>query len=113
MDGIAEAIADVVLIMVRWHPLLWGKMFMVRPLRIIFLLLLLTVCAVQVMGAACPDDCLRQWSSGPFHAHDQFPGAQDSQTEPDGSEGQSALELALAQGDGLRVIHLTSASCPG
>jgi hypothetical protein len=82
---------------------------MVRPSRIIFLLLLLAVCAVQVMGAACSDDCLRQWSSGPFQTHDQFPGALDSQTESDGSEGESAWELALAQGDGLRVIHLTSA----
>jgi hypothetical protein len=85
-------------------------MFMVRPFKVTFFLLLLAVGLVQVMGAACSDDCLRQWSSLPLHGHDQFPGTQDSQTEADGSEGESPLELALAQGDGLPVIHLTS-SC--
>jgi hypothetical protein len=83
-------------------------MFMVRSSKGILLLFLLAVCAVQTMGAACPDDCLRYWSSAPHHAHEQHPGAQDSQTEPDGSEGESALELALSQGDGLPVIHLTT-----
>jgi hypothetical protein len=83
-------------------------MFMVRSSPGILLLFLLAVCAVQTMGAACPDDCLRYWSSDPYHAHEQYPGAQDSQTEPDGSEGESALEVALSQGDGLPVIHLTT-----
>lgn len=83
---------------------------MVRSSNVICFLLFLAVCAVQIMGAACSDDCLRKWSSAPLQAHDLFPGTQDSQTEPDNSEGESALELALAQGDGLPVIHLTS-SC--
>ena len=83
---------------------------MVRPFKITFFLLFLILCGIQVMGAACSDDCLRQWSSGPLHGLDQYPGAQDSQTESDGSEGESALELALAQGDSLPVIYLTS-SC--
>ncbi|HEU4501590.1 MAG TPA: hypothetical protein VFR82_08055 [Nitrospira sp.] len=74
---------------------------MVRSSKAIFFLLFLAVCAVQITGAACSDDCLRQSSSTPHPA-------QDSQTEPDGAEGESALELALAQGDGLPVIHLIS-----
>jgi hypothetical protein len=83
-------------------------MFMVRSATAILLFVFLAICAVQTMGAACSDDCLRHWSSAPHHAHEQYPGAQDSQTEPDGSEGESALEVALSQGDGLPVIHLTT-----
>ena len=80
-------------------------------------LLLLAVCAVQFLGTAFPNDCLRQWSPGPLQAHDQLPGAPDGQTESD--QGESELEeLALAQGEAFRIIHLTrtcilhSASCP-
>lgn len=82
-----------------------------------FFLLLLTVCAVQLMGAACADDCLRQWSTSPVHAHDQLPGSQDGQTETDPGEGELE-ELALAQGEGFRIIHLARTcildhtSCP-
>ena len=79
---------------------------MVRSSTGILLFLFLAVCAVHTMAVACSDDCLRHWSSAP--AHEQYPGAQDSQTEPDGSEGESALEVALSQGDGLPVIHLTT-----
>ena len=80
-------------------------------------LLLLAVCAVQFLGTAFPSDCLRQWSPGPLHAHDQLPGAPDGQTESD--QGESEFEeLALAQGEAFRIIHLTrtsivhSPSCP-
>jgi hypothetical protein len=82
-----------------------------------FFLLLLTVCAVQLMGTACADDCLRQWSPSPVHAHDQLPGSPDSQTETDPGEGEFE-ELALAQGEAFRIIHLAracvldNASCP-
>jgi hypothetical protein len=80
-------------------------------------LLLLALCAVQFLGTGCSDDCLRQWSAGPLHAHDQLPGAPDGQTESDQGEGELE-ELALAQGEAFRIIHLTrtcildSASCP-
>ena len=81
-------------------------------------LLLFAVCAVQLLGTAYPNDCLRQWSPGPpLQAHDQLPGAPDGQTESD--QGESELEeLALAQGEAFRIIHLSrirvlhSASCP-
>ena len=83
-------------------------MFMARSSTGHLLLLFLALCAVQTMGAACSDDCLRYWAFAPQHAHEQYPGAQDSQTEPDGSEGESALEVALSQGDGLPIIRLTT-----
>lgn len=79
--------------------------------------LLFALCAAQFLGTGCSDDCLRQWSAGPLHAHDQLPGAPDGQTESDQGEGQLE-ELALAQGEGLRIIHLArtcvldSTSCP-
>jgi len=82
-----------------------------------FFLLLLTVCAVQLMGTACTDDCLRQWPISPVHAHDQLPGSPDGQTETDAGEGELE-ELALAQGEAFRIIHLARAcvldntSCP-
>jgi hypothetical protein len=80
-------------------------------------LLLLALCAVQFLGTAWSDDCLRQWSSIPLHAQDQVPGTPDGQTESDQGEGELE-ELALAQGEAFRIIHLTracsldSASCP-
>ena len=80
-------------------------------------LLLLALCALQFLGTGCPEDYLRQWSAGPLHAHDQLPGAPDGQTESDQGEGQLE-ELALAQGEAFRIIHLArtcildSASCP-
>ncbi|HET9867291.1 MAG TPA: hypothetical protein VFQ06_08365 [Nitrospira sp.] len=82
---------------------------MVRSSIVVYLLLILAICGVQIMGAVCSDDC-REWSSTPLEEYDLFPGTQESQTEPDSSEGESALELALAQGDGLSVIQRTS-SC--
>ena len=69
-------------------------------------LLLLAVCAVQLLGTAYPNDCFRQWSPGPLQAHDQLPGAADGQTESD--QGESELEeLALAQRESLRIVHLS------
>jgi hypothetical protein len=82
-----------------------------------FFLLLLIVCAVQLMGMACSDDGLRQWSASPVHAQDQLPGSPDGQTEGDQSEGELE-ELALGQGEAFRIIHFTRtcvwdyASCP-
>lgn len=83
-----------------------------------FFLLLLTVCAVQFMGTACFDECQRQWSTtSPVHAHDQLPGSPDGQTEGDQGEGELE-ELALAQGEAFRIVHLArtcaldDASCP-
>ncbi len=79
-------------------------------------LLLLALCAVQFLGTGS-DDCLRQWSAAPLQAHDQLPGAPDGQTESDQGEGQLE-ELALAQGEAFRIIHLArtctldSTSCP-
>ena len=90
---------------------------MVRTLVHSLFLLLLALCAVQLMGTACSDECLRQWSASPVHAHDQLPGTPDGQTE--GDQGESELEeLALAQGEAFRIIHLARicvpdlASCP-
>jgi len=60
---------------------------------------------------------LRQWSTSPVHAHDQLPGSPDGQTETDPGEGEFE-ELALAQGEAFRIIHLAracvldNASCP-
>src|SRR5690349_312036 len=81
------------------------------------LLLLLAWCAVQVIGTACSNDCLRLWSAAPLHAHDQLPGSSDAQTEGDQGEGE-AEELALAHGEAFRIIHSgricipDHASCP-
>ena len=94
---------------------------MVRTLRHSLFLLLLALCAVQPMGTAYSDDCFRHWSSSPVQAHDQLPGSADGQTEADQGEGQGEgelEELALAQGEAFRIIHLTQtcvldhASCP-
>jgi hypothetical protein len=88
---------------------------MFRTFGYCFFLLLLTVCAVQLMGTACADD-LRQWSTSPSHAHDQLPGSPDGQ-QTDPGEGELE-ELALAQGEPFRVIDLAracvldNASCP-
>jgi hypothetical protein len=75
--------------------------------------LLLALCAVQFIGTACSDDCLRQGSPSPVHAQDQLPGSHDGQMENDQGE-----ELALAQGEAFRIVHLARtcildhASCP-
>ena len=112
-----ERIADGVSLMVRCPDFLRGKAACFAPLGSVFFLLLLTVCAVQLMGTACADDCLRQWSTSPVHAHDQLPGSPDGQTETDPGEGELE-ELALAQGEGFRIIHLArtcildTTSCP-
>ena len=80
-------------------------------------LLLLVLCAVQFMGTACSDDCLRHWSANPIQAQDQLPGSPDGQTESDQGEGELE-EVALAQGEAFRIIHLAricaldQASCP-
>ena len=94
-----------------------GQVLMVRMSGHRFFLLLLAVCAVQLLGTAYPNDCLCQWSPGPLQAHDQLPGTPDGQTESD--QGESELEeLALAQGEAFRIIHLSrtcvlhSSSCP-
>lgn len=79
--------------------------------------MLLAVCAVQFLGTAYQNDRLGHWSPGPLQAHDQLPGAPDGQTESD--QGESELEeLALAQGEAFRIIHLSrtcvvhNACCP-
>ena len=80
-------------------------------------LILFVLCVVQFMGTACFDDCQRQWSTTPVHAHDQLPGSPDGQTESDQGEGELE-ELELAQREALRIVHLAQAcvwdhaSCP-
>jgi hypothetical protein len=82
---------------------------MLRTFRYLFLVVLMVLCTVQFLGAACSDDCLRQWS-GPLQAHDQIPGGgPDGQTETDGSQGEGELEFTLAQGDGVYIIPRTGA----
>jgi hypothetical protein len=94
-----------------------GKGLMFRTFGHSFFLLFLIVCAVQLLGMACSDDGLRQWSTSPVHAHDQLPGSPEGQTEPDQGKGELE-ELALAQGEAFRIIHFTQicivdhASCP-
>jgi hypothetical protein len=85
-----------------------GVMF--RTIGPLFLFAFTILCAVQLLGMACSDDCLREWSSGPLHAHDQIPVGTDGQTETDGSQGEGELEMALAQGEGFSTILRTS-SC--
>lgn len=91
---------------------------MVRTFRHSVLLVFLALCAVQLQGTACSDDCLRQWTPSPHQTHDSLPGgAPDGQTEADQGEGELE-ELALAQGEAFRIIHLAracvldSACCP-
>ena len=67
------------------------------------LLFLLSLCAVQIIGTSCSDDCL-QWSTAPVQTHDQVPGSPDAQTESDQGEGELE-ELALAHGEAFRTIH--------
>ncbi len=94
-----------------------GRGVMFRKFGYWFFLLLLTVCAVQFLDTAGADECLRQWSASPVHAHDQLPGSPDGQTETDQGKGELE-ELALAQGEAVRIIHLAricaldQASCP-
>lgn len=83
---------------------------MLRTIGPLFLFAFTVLCAVQLLGIACSDDCLREWSSGPLHAHDQIPGGTDGQPETDGSQGEGELELALAHGDGFHAIPRTG-SC--
>lgn len=79
-------------------------------------LLFLALCAVQFFGTPWSDDFPHPGSTGPVHAHDQLPGAPDGQPEAD--QGGEFEELALAQGEAFRIVHLTrtcildSASCP-
>ena len=84
---------------------------MVRTVGYSVFFVLLALCAVQFVNMACFDDCLRQWSTDPVHAHDQLPGSPDGQTESDQGEGELE-ELALAQGVGLRVIDLAQTCVP-
>ena len=90
---------------------------MVRTVGLSLVLLLLAFCVVQFIGTACSDDCLPEWSTSPAHAHDQLPGSPDGQTESDQGEGELE-ELALAQGEAFRIVHLARtctldhASCP-
>jgi len=83
---------------------------MVRTVGHSVFLILLALCAVQLIPTACFDDCLRQWSTDPVHVHDQLPGSPDSQ-ESDQGEGELE-EAALAQGEGLRVIDPAQAYVP-
>jgi hypothetical protein len=85
-----------------------GVMFRMLGQRVVFLLL--TMVAMQFLAMATADDWLRQGSAGPLEAHDQLPGTPDGQTESDQSEGELE-ELAFAQGQALRIIHLTR-TCP-
>jgi hypothetical protein len=90
---------------------------MVRTFGYSVFLLFVALCAVQLMGTASADEFLDQWSTGPLHAHEQLPGTADGQPETDQGEGELE-ELALAQEDAFRIIHLAracildSASCP-
>jgi len=90
---------------------------MVRTVGHSVFLFLFALCVAQFIGTACSDDCLPQGSTAPVHAYDQLPGAPDGETESDQGEGELEA-LALAQGEALRVIHLTRtcaldhASCP-
>ncbi|HSF70305.1 MAG TPA: hypothetical protein VLA47_07965 [Nitrospira sp.] len=89
---------------------------MVRHFGQSFFLFFLTVCAALLLAAAYTQDCLGQ-GSAPLHAQDQLPGTGDGQTEPDQGKGELE-ELALAQGEPFRIVHLTrtcihdGASCP-
>jgi len=92
------------------RPLFMRQGGMLRTIGPLFLFAFTVLCAVQLLGLACSDDCLREWSSCPLHAHDQIPGGTDGQPETDGSQGEGELELALAQGDGFHAIRRTG-SC--
>ena len=93
-----------------------GQGVMVRTISHL-LFLLLAVFTVQFLGTTCSDDCHRQWSPNPLHAHDQLPGTPDGQTESDQGKGELE-EFALAQGEAFRILPfartciLDSASCP-
>lgn len=84
---------------------------MVRTVGHSVFLVLLALCTVQFVDTACFDDCLRQWSTVPVHAHDQLPSPPDGQTESDQGEGELE-ELALPQREGLRVIDLAQTCVP-
>ena len=90
---------------------------MIQMFRHFCLLALLVLCGVQLLGTACSNDCLSQWSTTPLHTQDQLPGGTDGQTESDGSQETGELEWALPQQDGLHVTSPTgqcvigSASC--
>ena len=86
-------------------PLFPGTRVIVRTVGHSLVLLLLALCVVQFIGTACSDDCLPEWSTNPVHAHDQLPGSPDGQTESDQGEGELE-ELALAQGEAIRIVHL-------
>jgi hypothetical protein len=79
--------------------------------------LLFATFAVQFVATACTDDWLRQWSAVPLEAQEQLPGTTNGQTESDHGEG-ALEELALAQGEAFRIIHLArtctvdNSSCP-
>jgi hypothetical protein len=87
---------------------------MVRTLRHSMFVLLLALCAVQFFATACSDGCV-PGSPGPLQADNQLPGSPEGETEGDQGELE---ELALAQGEAFRVIHLRhrcmvdSTSCP-
>ena len=93
-----------------------GQGVMVRTIGYLFILLLV-VFAVQLVGTASADDCLRQWSPSPFQAHDQLPGSPDGEAESDQENGELE-EFALAQGEAFRILPSTracildSTSCP-
>jgi hypothetical protein len=77
---------------------------MFRNIGVLLLLPLIALCAIQVVGMACSDDCLREWSTSPLHAQDQIPAGTDGQTETDSSsQGEGELELALTYGLGSHV----------
>jgi hypothetical protein len=90
-------------------------MFRMFGQRAIFLLL--AISALQFLATVSTNDGLRQWSAGPLETHDRLPPAPDGQTESDQGEGELE-DLALAQGDALRIIHLActhtmdNSSCP-
>jgi hypothetical protein len=80
-------------------------MVMVRTIGLSMLFLLLAMCVVQFLGATCSVECLHHWSASPVQAHEQLPGSLDGQTELDQGEGELE-ELALAPGEGFRLVHL-------
>lgn len=84
--------------------LLMRQGIMFRAIGPVFLFAFMVLCAVQLLGMACADDCLREWSTSPLQAQDRIPAGTDGQTETDGSQGEGELELAPAYGHGYHVI---------
>ena len=96
---------------------MWGQGVMYQTFRHLFLIALMVLFTVQLLGTACSDDCLPEWSNGPLQAQDQTAGEADGQTETD-SQGESESEFTLARTAGpqlvyrMRSLFFDSCSCP-